>query len=80
MKPSAALDSHRTAIRRIVEAHHGRNARMFGSVMRGDDHESSDLDLLINPTPETSLMDIGAMRHELIELLGAPVDVATPGA
>jgi predicted nucleotidyltransferase len=48
--------------------------------MRGDDTESSDLDLLIDPTPETTLMDIGAIRFELSELLGIPVDVATPKA
>ena len=80
MKPSVALAAHRTAIRRIVEAHRARNARVFGSVLHGADHEGSDLDLLIDPTPETTLMDIGAIRHELLQLLGVPVDVVTPKA
>ena len=40
--------------------------------------EESDLDLLIDPTPKTSLLDIGAIRHELRELLGVKVDVLTP--
>lgn len=71
---------HRTAIRRIVESHRARNARIFGSAARGNDTEASDLDILIDPTPETTLFDIGAIRHELLQLLGVPVDVVTPKA
>ncbi|WP_038211502.1 nucleotidyltransferase family protein [Xenophilus azovorans] len=80
MKPSEALASHRATIRRVVESHRARNARVFGSVLRGHDTDSSDLDILIDPTPETTLLDIGAIRHELAELLGVPVDVLTPNA
>lgn len=80
MKPSEALHAHREAIRRIVAAHHANNPRVFGSVVHGDDSESSDLDILIDPTAETSLFDIGAIRHELLQLLGLPVDVLTPKA
>lgn len=78
MKPSEALKLHREQIRRIVAAHHARNARVFGSVSRGEDEEGSDLDILIDPTPETTLMDIGAIRHELRKLLEVEVDVLTP--
>lgn len=80
MKPSAALAAHREDIRRVVESHRACNARVFGSVVHGNDTEVSDLDILIDPTPETTLFDIGAIRHELLELLGVPVDVLTPKA
>jgi hypothetical protein len=80
MKPSLALASHRESIRRVVAAHHASNPRIFGSVVYGDDTEDSDLDILIDPTPETTLFDIGAIRHELLQLLGVPVDVLTPKA
>jgi predicted nucleotidyltransferase len=80
MKPSEALHSNRIAIRRVVEAHHARNARVFGSVLYGQDSDSSDLDILVDPTPDTTLFDIGAIRHELAKLLGVPVDVLTPNA
>ncbi|WP_061173255.1 nucleotidyltransferase family protein [Caballeronia pedi] len=80
MKPSIALEAHRDEIRRIIEAHRAKNARIFGSVARGEDTEESDLDLLIDPTPRTSLLDIGAIRQELRELLGVKVDVLTPRA
>ncbi|MES9901606.1 MAG: nucleotidyltransferase domain-containing protein [Sedimenticola sp.] len=80
MKPSIALEQHRDAIRQIVARHHAANARIFGSVLREADRNDSDLDLLIDPTPETSLFYIGAIRHELLQLLGVPVDVLTPKA
>lgn len=80
MKPSEALNSNRAAIRRIVESHRARNARVFGSVLHGRDTDSSDLDILVDPTPETTLFDIGAIRHELGQLLGVSVDVLTPNA
>ena len=80
MKPSIALQQHREAIRQIVERHHGRNARVFDSVLYGRDTDDSDLDILIDTTEQTSLFDIGAIREELTELLGVNVDVLTPGA
>lgn len=80
MKPSQALASLRDAIRRVVESHRACNPRVFGSVVHGDDTEDSDLDILIDPTPDTLLFDIGAIRHELLQLLGVPVDVLTPKA
>ena len=80
MKPSKALELNRTAIRRVVESHRACNARVFGSVLHGADTDGSDLDILIDPTPETTLFDIGAIRHELLKLLDVPVDVITPGA
>jgi predicted nucleotidyltransferase len=69
--PSLALASHREGIRRVVAAHRACNPRVFGSVAHGDDTEDSDLDILIDPTPETTLMDVAAIQVELQRLLGA---------
>ncbi|PXX97720.1 nucleotidyltransferase family protein [Halomonas sp. LBP4] len=80
MKPSIAYQQHREAIRQIVERHHAKNPRIFGSVLHGQDTDGSDLDILIDTTKETSLFDVGAIREELTELLGVEVDVLTPGA
>lgn len=80
MKPSEVLAANRAAIRHVVESHRARNARVFGSVVHGRDTDSSDLDILVDPTPETTLFDIGAIRHELGKLLGVSVDVLTPNA
>ena len=80
MKPSIALEAHRATIRSVVLRHRACNARVFGSVLHGNDQEGSDLDILIDPTPETTMFDIGAIRHELLQLLGVHVDVLTPNA
>lgn len=80
MKPSIALQENRAAIRSVVERHRARNARVFGSVVHGDDQEGSDLDILIDPTPNTTLMDVARIQVELEKLLGVAVDVLTPKA
>lgn len=80
MRPSQVFQSHRDAVRELALRHRVRNVRVFGSVLHGDDTDDSDLDLLVDPTSETTLMDIGAIRYELRRLLGVPVDVLTPQA
>ena len=80
MKPSQALDLNRAAIRQVVASHRAQNARVFGSVIHGQDTEGSDLDLLIDTTPETTLMDVAAIQLELQNLLGVSVHVLTPKA
>ena len=80
MRPSEALALHRNRIREIALSHRVCNVRVFGSTLRGEDGPKSDLDLLVEPTPQTTLFDIGAIRFELKELLGMDVDVLTPNA
>ncbi|MFZ4538200.1 nucleotidyltransferase family protein [Propionivibrio sp.] len=81
MRPSELLNLHREAIRGIVAAHRGLNPRVFGSVAKGKDTEESDLDILVDCAPRMSLFDIGAIRVELLQLLGnIPLDVVTPQA
>jgi len=80
MKPSIALDAHRVEIRLIVEANRAVNARVFGSVLHGEDTEESDLDILVDPEPGMTLLNIGSIRRQLAQLLGVSVDVLTPNA
>lgn len=79
MKPSQALAIHRREIRRIVEECRARNPRVFGSALRGQDTEMSDLDLLVDPIPGTTLFDLGGLQVSLEELLGIEADLFTPG-
>lgn len=78
MRPSQALKANREAIRAIAERHRVRNVRVFGSVLRDDDTEESDLDLLVDPTPQTTLMDIAAIQVEVEQELGIRADILTP--
>ena len=80
MRPSDALQAHREAIRSIALRHRVTNVRVFGSVVHGDDTEESDLDLLVEPTSETTMMDIAKIQLELAQLLKVAVDVLTPKA
>jgi predicted nucleotidyltransferase len=52
--------------------------RVFGSVVHGDDTDTSDLDILVEPTKETTMMDIAKIQLELSQLLSVAVDVLTP--
>jgi predicted nucleotidyltransferase len=77
-----ALESLRRYRREIFElaARHGaRNVRLFGSIARGDDHEESDVDLLVDIEPGRTLLDVIALEEDLQQLLGRSVEVLTEG-
>jgi hypothetical protein len=80
MRPSEALKLYRDQIRKIALKNRVTNPRVFGSVLRNEDTEESDLDILVEPTEDTTLMDIGAIQIELSELLQISIDVLTPRA
>ena len=77
MRPSIALADHRDALRKLSVRYSVRNPRIFGSVARGDDGERSDLDLLVDSSPETTLLRLAELQIEAEALLGVPVDVRT---
>jgi predicted nucleotidyltransferase len=79
MRPSVALELHREEIRRIVESNRGLNPRVFGSAMRGEDTEDSDLDILIDAAPRFTLFDMARIALEIENLINKQVDVRTPG-
>ena len=66
-------------MRQAVARSKTTNPRIFGSVLLGEDREGSDLDLLVDPLPGTTLFDLGSLQIELEELLGVSVDLITPG-
>jgi len=55
-----------------------RDVRVFGSVARGEAAETSDVDLLVAPGPETTLSGLSGFALEVEEIVGRHVDVATP--
>jgi predicted nucleotidyltransferase len=54
-----------------------RNLRVFGSVARGEAGEASDIDLLVDALPGTSLFDIAGFQNDVEKFLGRKVDVVT---
>jgi predicted nucleotidyltransferase len=79
MRPSEVLPLHREMIRQLVFESGMANPRVFGSVLHGDDEDGSDLDLLVDPAPRTSLLDLAGLQIEIEERTGIKVDLLTPG-
>lgn len=77
MRPSAAIQSHRDAIHFTASRFGVSNLRIFGSVLRDEDGEGSDLDFLVDAQPGVTLLDLGGLQDELEHLLGVHVDVVT---
>lgn len=53
---------------------------LFGSAIRDDFDEASDIDILIEfmPHAKPSLLDLGGMQQELCDILRRQVDLKTP--
>jgi uncharacterized protein len=78
MKPSEALAAHRAELRELVSHYGVAHPRVYGSALTGKDDEESDLDLLVDPTPSTTLFTLAGLEHEAQRLLGVQVSVLTP--
>jgi predicted nucleotidyltransferase len=74
------LRNHKQDILSLAQQYGAMNVRVFGSVARGDTHESSDIDLLIDVKQGTSLMDFVRLKLSLEDLLGQDVDLVEASA
>jgi hypothetical protein len=72
-----ALAKRRAEIIRLAEEHHAGDVRVFGSIARGENTETSDVDLLIKTRPGCSLLDLGGLLADLEDLLQCRVDLVT---
>ncbi len=69
MKPSILVEQKFQELKAIFAKYpFAMNPRIFGSVARGEDTENSDLDILVDIKPFTSLFAIGSLQNELEEL------------
>lgn len=76
-RPSDALRGHEAEVLNIAARNGATRVRVFGSVAKGSDTIDSDLDLLVDPAPATSLFDLFHMEHEIADLLGVEVEVVS---
>ena len=77
-RPSAKLEVNREAVRALPARYHFANPRLFGSALRGEDREGSDLDFLVDAMPGATLFSLAGLIDDLENLLGVKVDVKTP--
>jgi predicted nucleotidyltransferase len=66
---------HSVELRRVLARYGLSNARLFGSVVRGEDGPDSDVDLLVDVPTGVGLVTLGRCQAELEALLGARVDL-----
>ena len=71
------LHEMRDAIYRAAAESGARDVRVFGSVARGEERETSDIDFLVTLEPGRTLLDITRLEVRLEDLLGRHVDVVT---
>ena len=71
------LSIKREEILRIAGKHGARNVRVFGSVVRGEAKENSDIDFLVDVDPVHSPWFPAGLILDLEEALGRKIDVLT---
>ncbi len=69
------LKQRRNEIQKISAQYKARNIRLFGSVLRRDTHENSDVDLLVTFSDGASILDQVGLAETLSHALGISVDV-----
>lgn len=71
------IKDKREDILRLASAYGASNVRVFGSVARGEDTETSDIDFLVSMEQGRSLLDQAGLLADLQDLLRRKVDVVT---
>ncbi len=74
------LRQHKAEILVIARQYHADNIRLFGSVARGDERLDSDIDLLVDFQPGSTLFDQSGLIDALSNKLGRKVDVVSSRA
>lgn len=69
------LRRHRRAIIETAGKRRARNVRVFGSVARGEDSATSDVDLLVDLDDGVGLIALAGLSRDLGDLLDVDIDV-----
>jgi hypothetical protein len=75
LRPSTALAARRDEVRALFARAGLPEPQVFGSVARGEDLETSDLDLLVEFTDDHDIVDLLSLQDELEDLLTVRVDI-----
>ncbi len=77
MRPSLKLAAQRERVLALAAARGASRVRVFGSVARGVDREDSDIDLLVDIPPGTSLLHLVGLQLDIEDALGIKIDLCT---
>jgi predicted nucleotidyltransferase len=71
------LAQYRQQIIELASKRRVQSISVFGSMARGDEGSDSDIDLLVEPKPGCSLLDLISLKHDIEDLTGRSVDVVS---
>jgi len=71
------LEEIKVKIIPVLRRYDVRKAAIFGSYVKGEEKEDSDIDILVEFKGEKSLLDLAGLKIELQEILKRKVDVLT---
>ena len=75
------LNYNQNQLESLCRAYHVRRLALYGSVLRGEDTPTSDLDLLVEfePNHGVGFFELAKLERSLSELFDRKVDLNTPG-
>ena len=75
------VEYNRSKLESLCGAYHVRRLSLYGSVLRGEDTPTSDLDLLVEFEPDfgVGFFELSRLERALSEVFGRKVDLNTPG-
>ncbi|HEY4032532.1 MAG TPA: DUF433 domain-containing protein [Ktedonobacteraceae bacterium] len=79
-KPAPSLDQIIKQILPVLKQAEVKKAALFGSYVRGDNNENSDVDILVDLPRGKTLLDLVGLKQDLEEILQRKVDVVGYGA
>lgn len=79
MEMKLLREKSRSEILRLASLHGIAKVKIFGSVVRGEVSETSDVDFLVDMEEGRSLLDLIGFKYDVEELLGCKVDVLSSG-
>ena len=68
-------NSYKSQIIDLAKKYGAYNVRIFGSLVRGELKDNSDIDFLVTFEPQRSLFDQGGLLMDLQDLLKCKVDI-----
>lgn len=71
------IDEIKKKIIPVFKQYEVSKAAIFGSFVRGEETDESDIDFLVELPEKASLLDLAGLKIDLEELLGKNVDVIT---
>ena len=75
LPPDTIVQILHNSLVEVKERYHVDKLALFGSHVRGDFREDSDIDILIDFSPGADLLDLSGLKLYYEDVFGRPVDV-----